>query len=102
MQYKKLWTHDWLTGSQNVLDNILETLYKNLENFTDLKPVCREVRILTHARTHTHTHTHTHKSTPTEIDFVSSCTGTPGSAPHRRDGGVCEEDDEEEDKVEKQ
>ncbi|XP_067098188.1 tumor necrosis factor alpha-induced protein 2a [Osmerus mordax] len=42
VQYKRLWTHDWLTGSQNILENILETLYKNLENFTDLKPVCRE------------------------------------------------------------
>ncbi|XP_041721312.1 tumor necrosis factor alpha-induced protein 2 isoform X1 [Coregonus clupeaformis] len=42
MQYRRLWTQAWFTGGQMVLDDLLGTLDRHMQQFTDLKPICME------------------------------------------------------------
>nr|XP_013999280.1 unnamed protein product [Salmo salar] len=42
VQYRMLWTQAWFTGGQMVLDEVLETLDRHMQQFTDLKPICME------------------------------------------------------------
>ncbi|XP_071225592.1 tumor necrosis factor alpha-induced protein 2-like isoform X2 [Salvelinus alpinus] len=42
VQYHRLWTQTWFTGGQMVLDEVLGTLDRHMQQFTDLKPICME------------------------------------------------------------
>uniref|UniRef100_A0A4W5NIB6 Tumor necrosis factor, alpha-induced protein 2a n=1 Tax=Hucho hucho TaxID=62062 RepID=A0A4W5NIB6_9TELE len=42
VQYRRLWTQAWFTGGQMVLDDLLGTLDRHMQQFTDLKPICME------------------------------------------------------------
>ncbi|XP_013999277.1 tumor necrosis factor alpha-induced protein 2 isoform X1 [Salmo salar] len=42
VQYRRLWTEAWFTGGQMVLDEVLGTLDRHMQQFTDLKPICME------------------------------------------------------------
>ncbi|XP_038824377.1 tumor necrosis factor alpha-induced protein 2-like [Salvelinus namaycush] len=42
VQYHRLWTQAWFTGGQMVLDEVLGTLDRHMQQFTDLKPICME------------------------------------------------------------
>uniref|UniRef100_A0A8C7LUX8 Tumor necrosis factor, alpha-induced protein 2a n=1 Tax=Oncorhynchus mykiss TaxID=8022 RepID=A0A8C7LUX8_ONCMY len=42
VQYHRLWTQAWFTGGQMVLDEVLGTLDRHMQQFTDLKPICVE------------------------------------------------------------
>uniref|UniRef100_A0A8C7KV39 Tumor necrosis factor alpha-induced protein 2-like n=1 Tax=Oncorhynchus kisutch TaxID=8019 RepID=A0A8C7KV39_ONCKI len=44
VQYHRLWTQAWFTGGQMVLDEVLGTLDRHMQQFTDLKSICMEVR----------------------------------------------------------
>uniref|UniRef100_A0A8C7KXG1 Tumor necrosis factor alpha-induced protein 2-like n=1 Tax=Oncorhynchus kisutch TaxID=8019 RepID=A0A8C7KXG1_ONCKI len=42
VQYHRLWTQAWFTGGQMVLDEVLGTLDRHMQQFTDLKSICME------------------------------------------------------------
>ncbi|XP_064781801.1 tumor necrosis factor alpha-induced protein 2-like isoform X2 [Oncorhynchus masou masou] len=42
VQYHRLWTQAWFTGGHMVLDEVLGTLDRHMQQFTDLKPICVE------------------------------------------------------------
>ncbi|XP_072552502.1 tumor necrosis factor alpha-induced protein 2-like isoform X2 [Salminus brasiliensis] len=41
-QYRKLWTPAWFSESHNIIGDLLKALEDEVQNFTDLKPACRE------------------------------------------------------------
>uniref|UniRef100_A0A673N844 Tumor necrosis factor alpha-induced protein 2-like n=1 Tax=Sinocyclocheilus rhinocerous TaxID=307959 RepID=A0A673N844_9TELE len=42
--YHKLWTQVWFAGHCEVGEELVKALENNIDNFKELKPVCREVR----------------------------------------------------------
>ncbi len=42
--YRKLGTQVWFAGHCEVVEELVKALENNIDNFKELKPVCREVR----------------------------------------------------------
>uniref|UniRef100_A0A672QM10 Tumor necrosis factor, alpha-induced protein 2a n=1 Tax=Sinocyclocheilus grahami TaxID=75366 RepID=A0A672QM10_SINGR len=42
--YHNLWTQVWFAGHCEVVEELVKALENNIDNFKELKPVCREVR----------------------------------------------------------